>query len=82
MISKTQKKIIITTGTKTPNIIKKVKSSLDSNKIKFLDNQNFNDLEQIVSSISTNIGLNPACRTEAISEDQVKGGTITSPPSG
>ena len=49
MITKTQKKIIITTGTKTPNIIKKVKSSLDSNKIKFLDNQNFNDLEQIVS---------------------------------
>ena len=49
MISKTQKKIIITTGTKTPNIIKKVKSSLDSSKIKFLDNQNFNDLEQVVS---------------------------------
>ena len=49
MISKTQKKIIITTGTKTPNIIKKVISSIDSNKIEFLDNQNFNDLEQIVS---------------------------------
>lgn len=49
MINKTQKKIVITTGTKTPKIIKKILSSMDNNKVEFFDNQSFTDLEQIVS---------------------------------
>ncbi len=49
ILNKTRKNIVITTGLKTPRIIEKIISLLDKNKIKFLNNQNFKDLEQIVS---------------------------------
>ena len=32
--------------------------------------------------MSANTGLNPQCIKEEMSDDQVKGGTITSPPLG
>ena len=36
----------------------------------------------VSKSISAKTGVKPQCNKEDISEDQVKGGTITSPPLG
>ena len=39
-------------------------------------------IPKVLLSTSTNTGLNPHCRTEAMSDTHVNGGTITSPPNG
>ena len=46
------------------------------------DNTSSSFIPNVYGSISTNTGVNPFCITEAISEIQVNGGTIISPPSG
>ena len=47
--NKTKKKVVVTTGVKTPKIIEQIISSIDINKIKILNNQSFEDLEDVVS---------------------------------
>ena len=44
-----KKKNVITTGVKTPKIIDQIISSMDINKIEILNNQSFEDLEDVVS---------------------------------
>lgn len=60
ILKKTKKKLIITSGFKTPYLLKEIISEIDKSKVKIIKNINFSDLEILTSRSSTLISCHGA----------------------
>ena len=60
ILKKTKKKLIITSGFKTPYLLKEIISEIDKSKVKIIENINFSDLEILTSRSSILISCHGA----------------------